>query len=142
MIPAVRSPYWAGRAPAEHRQAFGQYDAVQAVLHAVMLAANVELAIGILRHAGRLQHDLVQAGVVSGRHRLDGLAGDRVGGRAGLRLDGVPRRIEAPRGDHHLAHDVLARRRGLGCTWRGGDRQCADTDRAQQDGPGYHQFLS
>ena len=82
MMPAVRLPYSAGSAPvirrtdsarrgiqglAEHRNAFGQDDAVEPVLQAVMLAANMQLAEAILRHARRLQDHLVERGVVAAR---------------------------------------------------------------------------
>ena len=56
---------------AEHRNAFGQDDAVEAVLQAVVLAADVQLAEGILRHAGRLQDHLVEQRVLAARLGLD-----------------------------------------------------------------------
>ena len=78
MMPPVWLPYSAGRAPsisctdfrqarieglAEHRNAFGQDDAVEAVLQAVMLAADMQLAEGILRHARRLQDHRIERGL-------------------------------------------------------------------------------
>ena len=86
MMPAVRRPYSAGRAPvisstlsgearaqrlAEHAQALGQDDAVQAELQAVVLAADVDLAVGILGDARRLQDDLVERRVLAAGQRLD-----------------------------------------------------------------------
>jgi hypothetical protein len=48
---------------AEHRNAFRQDDAVDAVLQAIMFAADMKLAEGILCHAGRLQDHLVEGRV-------------------------------------------------------------------------------
>ncbi len=72
---------------AEDADAFRQDDAVEPILQAVVLAANVELAERILRHFGRLHDDLVEQGVVAARGRRDGGGIDGVGGRAGLGLD-------------------------------------------------------
>ena len=66
MMPAVRRPYSAGRAPvissifgearaerlAEHAQSFGQDNAVEAELQAVVLATDVQLAKAVLHHPG------------------------------------------------------------------------------------------
>ena len=82
MMPAVRLPYSAGRAPvisrtdfgqprierlAEHRNAFRQDDAVEPVLQAVMLAADMQLAEGILGHARRLQDHRIERRIVAAR---------------------------------------------------------------------------
>ena len=56
---------------AEHRNAFGQDDAVEAVLQAVMLAADMQLAEGFLRHARRLQDHRIERGIVAARLILD-----------------------------------------------------------------------
>jgi hypothetical protein len=45
---------------AEHADAFGKRDAVEPVLQRVVLAADMELPVGILRHAGHLQDDLIE----------------------------------------------------------------------------------
>ena len=107
MMPAVRRPYSAGKRAgdqldvagepraqrlAEHAQALGQDDAVQAELQAVVLAADVQLAERILRHAGRLQDDLVERRVLPRRQGFDLRLGERVGRCADLRLDGGARR--------------------------------------------------
>ena len=76
---------------AEHRNAFRQDDAVDAVLQAVVLAADVQLAEGILRHARRLQDHLIEQRVVAAGLVLDVLGGDRVGRGAELGLDAVAR---------------------------------------------------
>ena len=114
MMPAVRLPYSAGRAPvirrtdsrqpgiqglAEHRNAFRQDDAVEAVLQAIMLAADVQLAEGILRHARRLQDHRIERGIVAARLVLNVLGGDGVGRGAGLGLDAVARGGQALGGD-------------------------------------------
>ncbi len=53
----IRQPGTQGLA--EYRKALRQNDAVDPVLNAVVLAADMQLAIAVLRHAGRLQHHLV-----------------------------------------------------------------------------------
>ena len=45
---------------AKTRDALRDDDAVEAILQAIMVAANMQLAEGILGGAGRLQNDLVQ----------------------------------------------------------------------------------
>ena len=50
---------------AEHRQPLRQFDAVEPVLHVGMLAAQVDLAETVLRHAGGLEQHLVERRVVS-----------------------------------------------------------------------------
>ncbi len=86
---------------AEHRDAFGDDDAVEAVLQAVVLAAGLQLAERILRHAGRLERDLVQQVVVAAGVVVDGGGGKRVGGGAGLRLDADAGGVEPGGGDDH-----------------------------------------
>ena len=63
---------------AEHRNAFGQDDAVEAVLQAVMLAADMQLAEGILRHAGRLQDHRIELEIVAARLALEMSAAETV----------------------------------------------------------------
>jgi hypothetical protein len=101
MMPAVRSPYSAGNAPVisvseeisagqrlpEDADALGQDDAVEPVLQAVVLAAHVKLAEGILRHVRRLHDHLVEQRVVAARGRRDRGIIDGVGRGAGLGLD-------------------------------------------------------
>ena len=72
---------------AEHTDPLRQNDAVDPILQPVVLAANVELAKGVLSDFGRLHYHLIEQGVVTagrGRHRcrING-----IGGSAGLRLD-------------------------------------------------------
>ena len=67
----------------------------------VVLAADMELAEGILRHARRLQDHLVEQIVRTAGRGFDVLRGDGVGRGAGLRLDAVARRIQALGGDDH-----------------------------------------
>ena len=100
---------------AEHAEALGQDDAVEAELQAVVLAADVQLAVRVLRHAGRLQDHLVQLAVIAPRHGLDGLVGQGVGGGADLGLDRGAGPVEASGGDDDLGHG-----RGLGGRRRGG----------------------
>ena len=103
MMPAVRRPYSAGNAPvirrtvgqariqrlAEHRNTLGQDDAVQPVLQAVVLAAHMQLAETVLRHARHLQDHGIELGVVAAGLGLNVLGVDGVGGGAGLGLDAV-----------------------------------------------------
>src|SRR5581483_244497 len=72
---------------AEDRDAFREDDSVQAVLQAVVLAADVHLAEGILGHTRCLQNDLVELDVVTARSCLDGLGVDRVCRSSRLGLD-------------------------------------------------------
>ena len=75
----------------EHGNSLGKDDAVDTVLQAVVLAAHVELSEGVLRHVRRLQHHLVEQGVVGARGRCDGRRIEGIGRRAGLGLDaGAP----------------------------------------------------
>ena len=55
----------------KHRDAFWNDDAVQAVLQAVVLAAHMQLPEGVLRHARRLEHDLVEQRVLAARLVVD-----------------------------------------------------------------------
>ena len=86
MMPAVRRPYSAGKRAGDQLdlparrglsawlntlRALGQDHAVEAELQAVVLAADVQLAEGILRDARRLQDDLVERRVLAGGQRLD-----------------------------------------------------------------------
>jgi hypothetical protein len=50
----------------------GNDDAVEAILQAVVLAAHMQLAEGILRHAGRLKDDLIEKIVIAAGLCLDG----------------------------------------------------------------------
>ena len=84
---------------AEHRNAFRQDDAVQAVLQAVMLAAHMQLAEAVLGHAGRLQDHGIERGIVAARLGLNILGGDGVGRGAGLGLDAVAGRGQLLGGD-------------------------------------------
>jgi hypothetical protein len=78
----------------EHADSFGQRDAVEPILQRVVLAADVELTIGILRHAGHLQNDLIEQRVVAARRILDVLRGDGVGRSSNLGLNARPRVAE------------------------------------------------
>ena len=100
--PAVWNPYCAGSAPvisdmllakrdfdrlAEHRQPLGQFDAVQPVLHVGVLAAQMDLAEAVLRHAGRLEQHLVERGVGALRNVLQCLRREIIGRGAETGLD-------------------------------------------------------
>ncbi len=74
---------------AEDTDAFGQDDAVQPILQAVVLAAHVELAERILGDVGRLHDHLIQQIVVAAGGRSNGRLIDDVGGGTGLGLDAV-----------------------------------------------------
>ena len=84
---------------AEHRQALGQLHAVEAELHLVMVAADVDLSIRVLRHAGCLQQRGVQRRVVALRQGLNGAAAEVVAGGAQVRLQLASRLIQ-PAADH------------------------------------------
>ena len=107
--PAVWKPYCAGSAPvisvrllanrsamrlAEDRQPLGQLHAVQPVLHVGVLAAQVDLAEAVLRHAGRLQQHLVKRRVFALRNVLQSLRREDVARRAEARLDLLARHIQ------------------------------------------------
>ena len=108
--PAVWKPYCAGNAPvisvrlrakrsaedlAEHRQALGQFNTVQAVLDVGVLAAQVDLAEAVLRHAGGLQQHLVERSVVALRDVLQRLGRKVVAGGAEVGLDLLAGLVEA-----------------------------------------------
>ena len=106
----------------EHADALGQDQAVDTVLQAVVLAANVELAERILSHLGRLQQHLVQLHVVAARHGVDRLRIERVDRGTGLGLDARARVVETL--DSRRDFDALCgiaglRRGGRGCSVRG-----------------------
>ncbi len=86
----------------EHAEAFGQDHPVQAELQAVVLAADMELAVGILHRPRGLQDHLVEGGVLAAGHGLDGLGRDGVGRGADLGLNGIARLIQALGGDDHF----------------------------------------
>ncbi len=73
---------------AEHVDAFGKDDAVQAVLQAVVLAADVELAERVLRDVGCLQDDLIEQCVVAAGRGGNGSFVDGIGRSSRLGLDG------------------------------------------------------
>jgi hypothetical protein len=64
---------------AEHRKAFGQDRAVDAILQVGVIVADVELAKAVLHHAGQLQHDLAELLVVATRQSLDLRIGHAIG---------------------------------------------------------------
>ena len=76
---------------AEPRDAVGQQDAVDAVLHVAVLVAHVDLAAGggILGDTGRLQQQLVDRRVGALRQRLDRLSADVIGVGAHFGQDDV-----------------------------------------------------
>ena len=101
-MPALRRPYSRRQAPGNQLQrrdharrqglpedadAVGQDHAIQAELQAVVIAADVQLAEGILGGIRYLQHDLVELDVVAAGLRLDGLGIKLVGRGAGLGVD-------------------------------------------------------
>jgi hypothetical protein len=79
--------------------ALGKDDAVESILQAVVFAADVELAEGILSHFGRLHDDLIEQGVVAARRCRDRCGNDGVGGRAGLGLDARAAFVQVLGGD-------------------------------------------
>ena len=109
MMPAVRRPYSAGSAPVisstlpasrgfsawlNTLKPLGQDHAVQPVLQAVVLAADVQLAVAVLRHARRLQDHLVERRVLAAGRVSMAWDDERIGRGADLRLDGGARRVE------------------------------------------------
>ena len=68
----------------------------------------MDLAIGILRHAGRLQQGLVERRVVALRQGFDGAAAELVGGGAQVGLDLAAGLVEP------LAHHIDARQGEVG----------------------------
>ena len=106
-MPPVSSPYSAGSAPSfcltvsaslgssvwpNTADTLGQDNAVDAVLQLVVLAADMELAVGILRHVGHLQNDRVEQRIVATGLTLNVLGGDGIGGSAQLGLNAIARR--------------------------------------------------
>ena len=85
---------------------FGKLDAVDPVLEVGVLAADMDLAVGILRDAGRLQHHLVQRRVVTLRQIMNRLLVETVDAAAGLGRQAVARHVE-PFGDHRQAQGLL-----------------------------------
>ncbi len=78
----------------------------------------MQLAIGILRHARRLQDHLVHRDIVAARQGLDGLGVDGVGRGADRGLDSGPGLGQVPGGDHDVRDRPAVRR----ITGRGGLR--------------------
>jgi hypothetical protein len=108
-MPAVRRPYSAGNAP--DADAFRQDDAVQAILHVVVIAADMKLAEGILDYIRRLHDHLIQQRVVATGCRGDRGVIDGVGRGAGLGLYTGAFLIELLGGDHdRRQRHVLGRR--------------------------------
>ena len=114
MIPAVRKPYCAGRAPvinatelasrvckrlAEDVDPLRQLNPVDAELQIGVVAADMDLAERILGNAGRLQQQLVQRLIVALRLGLDRLPAEIVDGGAEAGLDLLARDVELL-GDH------------------------------------------
>src|SRR5450631_1304441 len=71
---------------AEYADPFRQNDAIDPILQAVVLAADMKLTEGILRNLGHLQDDLVEQRVISRGHLCNGRSIDGIGVRAGLGL--------------------------------------------------------
>ncbi len=90
----------------EYRKAFRQLHAVQPVLHLVVVAAHVDLAKAVLRHAGRAQQHLVEAGIAALGNRGDGFLVEPCHGGAKASLNAAARGIQPFR----LHHDFLAGR--------------------------------
>ncbi len=73
----------------------------------------MQLAIGILRHARRLQDNLVERDIIAARHGGDLGFRHGIAGGADLGLDGLTGRVEAARLDDDLG-DVAGRGYCLG----------------------------
>jgi hypothetical protein len=84
---------------AEHREPLGQLYSVQPVLDVRVIATDMQLAETVLRHAGRLQQQLIERHGVALGNRLDALAAEAVGRGAEARLDLAAGRIQLPRDD-------------------------------------------
>ena len=110
---------------AEHRYALGQDHPVQAVLHAVMLVADVELAELVLTDAGHLQDDVVDRLIVAAGQVLNRLIGQRIGRCAKRRLDAFARGVEARGGN-----DDLWRRGVVGVSRLRGHSGCSQRQQA------------
>ena len=92
---------------AEHRQTLRQFHTVEAILHLVVVASDVDLAETVLRDPRNLQQHLVQRGILAARHRRQRQRAELMDRGAETRLDRTPRPIEAMRG----YGDLLQRRR-------------------------------
>ncbi|WP_293382355.1 hypothetical protein [Phenylobacterium sp.] len=100
---------------AEHLQALGQDDVVQAELDVAVVAADVQLAEAVLRHARRLQDHLIELRIGAGRQVVDERLGHGIAGGAQRGLDLGPRRVQPRGGDHDLG-DLAGR---CGRRWGG-----------------------
>src|SRR5262249_46550152 len=92
-----------------------------------MLAAHMQLAEGILRHARCLQDHGVEREIVAARLCVDLLGGDRISGRAGLVLDAVAggRQTSCRDGDGFLLRGSGqgdGKKRGGGPAWNKGSK--------------------
>jgi len=106
----------------------GQQDVVDAVLQVGVFAAHVELAEGILHHARRAQHHLVEGRVGALRFVANLVIADAVLGCAETRDDLVAIVVELRTDDHAI---------GLGRGWPGREsdgRQWAGRSTARRSG--------
>ena len=118
---------------AETGDAFGDEHIVDAVLQIRVLAADVELAEGILRDAGRSQEGLVEGRVFALRLRLDLAGADGVDRGAEFGRDLVALRIERG-GDDNGVERGDGRRNGLGDGVGGGCGLGVRVGTAEKDG--------
>ena len=84
---------------AEQGQPLGKLHAVEPVLQAAMVAADMDLAEAVLHDAGRPQQHLVERGVLAERRVADRRLAEIVAGRAEARLDLAALAVE-PLADH------------------------------------------
>ncbi len=101
----------------EHRKALGQDHIIQPVLDVGVIAADVELAKGILHDAGRLQDHLVQRDILAAGQDVHQLLGKRIGGCSQRGLDRLASGVQALRRHHDIGTDgpVTVRGEGRGC---------------------------
>ncbi len=99
---------------AEAGDAVRQHDAIDAELHVGMIVAHVDRSArgGILRHARRLQQDLLDRGVGALRQRLDGVVPKRVRRGAGRGEKIAARGVEGI-----VLHGRGVDRRGRAVAW-------------------------
>ena len=115
-----------GQRIGEQRQPFGQLHAVQPVLQVAVVAAHVELAETVLRHARRAHQHLVDRRLLALRHGVDGARREIVARRAEAGLDRAARLVQAGRGHGDAGQRAGGRRRRRLGDDRRRNQDCAD----------------
>ncbi len=111
-----------------------QQNAVEAILHVAVIAANMHFPEFILHHARRLQQHLLKRGVLTLTHRLNLVRADFVGDRSQAGRDLLARRVQIASNNYRLKlHRRICSccigalhqggRRWIGCGIRGSCRQ-------------------